>query len=58
MLKRIESIWIPDDVKKLWFISFELFKIAGVGGMGNVVLSQQGTGDQRIRRNCNHAIAR
>ncbi|MCY0849635.1 glycogen/starch synthase [Sulfuracidifex metallicus] len=37
MLKRIESIWIPDDVKKLWFISFELFKIAGVGGMGNVV---------------------
>ncbi len=37
MLKRVESIWIPDDVKRLWFLSFELFKVAGVGGMGNVV---------------------
>ncbi|BBG26901.1 glycogen/starch synthase [Sulfuracidifex tepidarius] len=37
MLKRIESIWIPDDVKRVWFLSFELFKVAGVGGMGNVV---------------------
>ncbi|QXJ32848.1 glycosyltransferase [Saccharolobus shibatae] len=36
-MKRIESLWLPEDIKKVWMITFELQKIASVGGLGNAV---------------------
>lgn len=36
-MKRVESLWMPDDIKKVWMITFELNKVASVGGLGNAV---------------------
>ncbi|MEM3351829.1 MAG: glycogen/starch synthase, partial [Saccharolobus sp.] len=36
-MKRVESLWMPDDIKKVWMITFELNKIASIGGLGNAV---------------------
>ncbi|MEM3329014.1 MAG: glycosyltransferase [Saccharolobus sp.] len=36
-MKRVESLWVPDDIKKVWMITFELNKIASIGGLGNAV---------------------
>ncbi|WP_338601791.1 glycogen synthase [Sulfolobus tengchongensis] len=34
-MKRIESLWIPEDIKNVWMITFELQKVASMGGLGN-----------------------
>ncbi|AOL17596.1 glycogen synthase [Sulfolobus sp. A20] len=36
-MKRIESIWLPENVKNVWMITFELQKVASLGGLGNAV---------------------
>lgn len=36
-MRRIESLWLPDDIKNVWMITFEVQKIASMGGLGNAV---------------------
>ncbi|MFP3162369.1 MAG: glycosyltransferase [Acidianus hospitalis] len=36
-MKRIESLWIPDKIEKIWLLTFELSKIASMGGLGTAV---------------------
>ncbi|EWG07470.1 MAG: starch synthase [Candidatus Aramenus sulfurataquae] len=38
-MKRIESLWLPEKVDKVWMFSFELQGIASMGGLGNAVFN-------------------
>ncbi|BCU66712.1 glycogen synthase [Sulfolobales archaeon HS-7] len=36
-MRRIESFWVPDNVNLVWFLSFEMAKVASMGGLGVAV---------------------
>ena len=36
-MKRFESLWMPEEIKSIWMISAELYKVASLGGLGPVV---------------------
>ncbi|MDP8023914.1 MAG: glycogen/starch synthase [Nitrososphaeria archaeon] len=36
-MKRVESFWIDEDVKRVWFFSAEFSGVASLGGLGNAV---------------------
>ncbi|EZQ01744.1 MULTISPECIES: glycosyltransferase [Acidianus] len=36
-MKRIESLWLPEKVDSVWLLTFELLKVASMGGLGNAV---------------------
>jgi len=38
-LKRVQSLFIPEEVKSIWFLSFEAQGVASIGGLGRAVYS-------------------
>jgi len=36
-VKRVESLWVPDSLNKVWMITFEMRGIASSGGLGSAV---------------------
>lgn len=36
-MRRVESFWVPEEPRRIWFLSFEFEEIASMGGLGNAV---------------------
>ena len=49
-MKRVEGCLVPEDVKEVWILTFELAKVASVGGLGNAVYQfAKGVAEKGVR---------